>query len=170
MDAIDIRNLTAKWFSDATPKNYKEASTTIGAGDNGVITVTAIDDITDDKTIEVIVATGNSQPMTAEFASGALVVTLGTGVAGAVDATKNTAVLIAAAIDELAEFTATASGTGVTAISEAVTEKAFTAGQLGTPCMIDGVALLSSGTYYVCVAPDATTKNTNWRSFSLTAY
>jgi hypothetical protein len=170
MNAIDIRNLTAKWFSDATPKNYKDASTTIGAGDNGVITVKAIDDITTDKTIEVVVATGNSKAMTAVYTDGALVVTLGTDGAGAADATKNTAILIAEAIDALDEFTATASGTGATAISSAVTEKAFTAGQLGTPCMIDGVALLSSGTYYVCIAPDATTKNTNWRSFTLTAY
>ena len=37
MDSIDIRNLTAKWFSDATPKNYKDASTTIGSGTDGVV-------------------------------------------------------------------------------------------------------------------------------------
>ena len=41
MDAIDIRNLTAKWFADSTPKNYKDASTTIGAGTNGVVTINA---------------------------------------------------------------------------------------------------------------------------------
>jgi len=170
MDSIDIRNLTKKWFSDATPKNYKDASTTIGSDDNGVITVTAIDDIFNDKTIEVVVGSGNDIAMSANFSDDSLVVTLGTGSAGAVDATKNTAILIAAAIDELNGFTATASGTGATAISSAVTEKAFTAGQLGTPCMIGGVALLSSGTYYVCIAPDNTTKNANWRSFTLTSY
>jgi hypothetical protein len=170
MDTIDIRNLTAKWFSDATPKNYKDASTTIGSGDNGVITITAINDITDDKLIDAVVATGNSKAMTAVFADGKLTITLGTDGAGTADATKNTATLIAEAIDDLDEFTATVSGTGDTAIADAITEKAFTAGQLGTPCMIDGVALLSSGTYYVCIAPDATTKNANWRSFTLTAY
>jgi hypothetical protein len=170
MDSIDIRNLTAKWFSDATPKNYKDATTTIGAGADGVVSVTALNDITNSKKIEVVVGSGNNVAMSATFASGKLTVTLGTGSGGAADATKNTAVLIATAIDALAEFTASASGTGATAISSAVTEKAFTAGQLGTPCTIGGVALLSSGTYYVCIAPDATTKNTNWRSFTLTAY
>lgn len=170
MDAIDIRNLTAKWFSDETPKNYKDASTTIGAGADGVITVTALNDITTDKTIEVVVGSGNNVAMSATYTDGALVVTLGTGAGGTVDATKNTAILIAEAIDALEGFTATFSGDGTTPITEAVTEKAFTAGQLGTPCMIDGVALLSSGTYYVCVRPDATTNNTNWRSFTLTIY
>jgi len=170
MDAIDIRNLTKKWFSNATPKNYKDASTTIGTGDNGVITVTAIDDITTDKTIAAVVGSGNDIAMSADYTDGALVITLGTDGAGAADATKNTAILIAEAIDDLDEFTSTHSGTGVTAISSAVTEKSFTAGQLGTPCMVGGVALESSGTYYVCIAPDATTKNANWRSFTLTAY
>lgn len=170
MDAIDIRNLRTKWFGAETPVNYKDASTTIGAGADGVITVTAINDISDDKTIEVVVATGNDKAMTAVYTSGALVITLGTGAAGAVDDTKNTAALIATAIDALDEFTASASGERTTAITEAVTEKAFTAGQLGTPCMIGGVALESVGTYYVCIAPDNTTKNTNWRSFTLTAY
>ena len=170
MDAIDIRNLTAKWFSDTAPQNYKDATTTIGAGADGVVTVTAINDITTVKKIAVVVAVGNSKAMTAAYASGTLTVTLGTGVAGAVDNTKNTAELISAAIDTLAEFSATFSGDGTTPIAEAVTAKAFMAGQLGTPCTIGGVALLSSGTYYVCIAPNATTKNTNWRSFTLTAY
>lgn len=170
MDSIDIRNLTAKWFSDATPKNYKDASTTIGSGTDGVITVKALEDITATKTIEAVLGSGNNVAMSVAYAEGALVVTLGTNGSGTADATKNTAILIATAIDNLAEFTATYSGTGATAVASAVTQKAFTAGQLGTPCMIDGVALLSSGTYYVCIAADATTKNTNWRSFTLTAY
>lgn len=170
MNAIDIRNLTAKWFSDATPKNYKDASTTIGEGDNGVITVTAVDDITTSKKIKAVVGNGNSKPLKAAYASDVLTITLATDDSGDADDTKNTAKLIAEAIGELADFNATYSGTGATAISTAITEKTFTAGQLGTPCMIGGVALESNGTYYVCIEPNATTKNANWRSFSLTAY
>lgn len=170
MNAIDIRNLTAKWFSDATPKNYKDASTTIGEGDNGVITVTALNDITTSKKIKAVVATGNSKPLKAAYTSGVLTITLATDASGDADDTKNTAKLIAEAVDSLAEFKAIYSGTGATAISTAITEKTFTAGQLGTPCMIGGVALESNGTYYVCIAPDSSTKNANWRSFTLTAY
>lgn len=170
MDVIDIRNLTKKWFSDVTPKNYKDASTTIGTGGNGVITVTAIDDITNSKKIEAVVAIGDSKNMTAAYASGVLTVTLGTDGTGAADATKNTAELITEAIDVLDEFSATFSGTGATPIASAITQKAFTVGQLGTPCSIGGVALLSDDTYYVCISPDATTRNANWRSFTLTEY
>ena len=167
---FDIRNIDQKWFSDTTPKNYKDASITIGAGDNGVITVTAINDITDDKTIEVVVGSGNNVAMSADYTDGELVVTLGTGAAGAVADAKNTATLIAAAIDALAGFTATASGTGATAITEAVTEKAFTTGQLGTPCTEIGVGFVSSGTYYVNTKADYTTYNDGWRTFTLTDY
>jgi len=170
MDNIDIRLLTSKWFSDATPKNYKDASTTIGSGTDGVVTVKAVNDITATKNIAAVVGAGANVSMSVTFASGTLTVTLGTDGVSAADATKNTAILIAEAIDALPDFSATYSGTGATAISAAITSKAFTAGQLGTPCMIGGVALLSSGTYYVCTAPDNTTKNTNWKSFTLTSY
>lgn len=170
MDNIDIRNLTKKWFSDATPKNYKNASTTIGSGDNGVITVQAINDITTVKSIEAVVAGGASQNMSVAFSNNTLTITLGTDGSSVADATKNTAELISEAIDALPDFSATYSGTGVTAIGAAITKKSFTAGQLGTPCMISGIALESNGTYYVCVASDNTTKNANWRSFSLSTY
>ena len=170
MDVIDIRNLTKKWFSDETPKNYKDASTTIGSGDNGIVTVIALNDISTTKKIKAVVATDVSAKLNVAYTSNIITITLGTDATGAADDTKNTATLIAKAIDELDGFSAIASGTGATPIQAAINEKAFTAGQLGTPCMVSGVALESNGTYYVCVAPDTTTKNSNWRTFTLASY
>jgi len=170
MDNIEIRNISQKWFSDATPKNYKDASTTIGSGDDGVITITSLDDITTDKSIEVVVATEVSEEMSVSYATDKITVTLGTDSEGVADDTVNTATLIAAEINKLSGFTASVSGSGETAISEAVEEKSFTAGQLGTPSPVSGVALVSSGTYYVCIAPDTTTKNTNWRQMTFSSY
>lgn len=170
MHEIDIRNLTAKWFSESTPTNYKESSATFGEGTNGVITVNAIDDITDDKSIEVVVGSGASKPLSVAFANDTLTITLATNASSAADDTKNTAKLIAEAISKVDGFSATFSGTGATAISLAVTKKSFTAGQLGTPCSTSGVALMSNGTYYVCIEPNATNKNSNWRTFTLTDY
>ena len=101
-------------------------STTIGAGADGVITI--IDETATAKEIEVVVAAGNSASLAAAHSDGVITVTLGTDEAGAADAAKNTATLITAAINGIAAktWTATASGTGATAISEAVAKKAFT--------------------------------------------
>lgn len=170
MNTIDVRNLTKKWFADSTPKNYKDASTTIGAGTNGVVTINALNDISDDKNVKVVVATGNSKPLSVAFATDTLTITLGTDDTGAADDTKNTALLIEKAINKVNGFLAKASGTGATAISSAVTSKAFTAGQLGTPCGTSGVALEHEGTYYVCTKPNATVKNANWKTFTLADY
>ena len=109
------------------------ATVAIGAGANGTVTVTNGTAGTSGNLwdISVIAGSGNSQPMTAAI-SGAnarkrIVVTLGTNGGGTADNTKNTATLIAAAIDALDGFTATASGTGADVVATQAAE-AFTGG------------------------------------------
>jgi len=171
---FNVRPIAQKWFSAATPVNYISGlTTTIGSGDNGTITI--VDNTAETLSIKVVVAGTANASLSASFASGVITVTLGTDASSAADATKNTATLIVAAINGIADatWTATASGTGATAISAAVTEKALSAYETdGTPCPEAGICLYNSatGTYYVCIGANNTTKNNNWRSFTLTNY
>jgi len=109
------------------------ATVQIGAGANGVVTVTNATAGTAGNLwdISVVAGTGASQPMSAivsgAYARKRIVVTLGTDSNGDADATKNTATLIAAAIHALADFTATASGTGASTVATQAAE-AFTGG------------------------------------------
>ena len=166
------RPLAMKWFSEATPVNYIEGlTTTIGAGADGVITIT--DNTAEALSVAVVVAETANADLSAAFATGVITVTLGVNAESAADATKNTATLITAAINGIADktWTAVASGTGATPISAAVTEKALIAYHIdGTPCPEAGVCLENSGTYYVCIEANNTAKNNGWRTFSLTTY
>lgn len=165
----DIRSLSKKPFSDAAPQNFVEfASTRLGSGANGTITITHDNMETTDK-IEVVVSGELAAALSAAYADGTITVTLGTDAAGAADATKNTATLIVAAINGItgATWTAVTSGTGATAISEAVTEKAFTNGHYGTPCPVAYTGYENSGTYYICTAADNSVYNTSWKTFTL---
>jgi len=169
-----VRTIAQKWFSAATPVNYISGlTTTIGSGDNGTITI--VDNTAEALSIKAVVAGTANTSLSASFASGVITVTLGTDAESAADATKNTVALISAAINGIADatWTATASGTGAAAISAAVTEKALIAYETaGTPCPEAGICLYNSatGTYYVCTSANNTTKNNNWRSFTLTNY
>jgi len=169
-----VRPIDQKWFAAATPVNYVSGlTTTIGSGDNGTITI--VDNTAEALNIKVVIAGTANASLSAAFASGTITVTLGTDAVSAADATKNTATLISAAINGInnATWIATASGTGATAISAAITEKALTAyDTAGTPCPEAGICLYNSatGTYYVCICANNTTKNNNWRSFTLTNY
>lgn len=171
---FNVRPISQKWFSDVTPVNYISGlTTTIGSGDNGTIAI--VDNTAEALSIKVVVAGTANASLSAAFASDVITVTLGTDAGSAADDTKNTATLIAAAINGItdATWTATASGTGATAISAAITEKALTAYETdGTPCPETGICLYNSatGTYYVCIGANNTTKNNNWRSFTLTNY
>jgi hypothetical protein len=170
MDFIDIRPLASKWFSEATPQNYKTAKATLGSGDNGTITIIASTRTTDD-VVSIVVPNATSQNLSAAYADGKITVSLATDGSQAADATKNTAKLIAEAIDDLDKFTASASGTGETAISAATSEDvAFEDGQWGTPCQESGVCLTSNGRYYVNTVADNTVYNANWKMFTLTSY
>ncbi len=171
---FNVRPIGQKWFSAATPVNYISGlTTTIGSGDNGTITI--VDNTAEALSIDVVVAGTANASLSASVASGKITVTLGTDAESAADDTKNTATLIAAAINGItdATWTAIASGTGATAISAAIAEKSLTAYETaGTPCPETGICLYNSAnsTYYVCIAANNTTKNNNWRSFTLTNY
>lgn len=120
------RNLTVAGVAAAA------ASAQIGAGANGMVTVTndATGQAGNSKTIVVVVAAGANASLSAAIVGNDITVTLGTtGVAGTPDATKNTATLVAAAIDALAGVSATASGNGSTAIAGAVAQQSFTGGK-----------------------------------------
>jgi hypothetical protein len=166
----EIRPISQKWFAASTPVNFAGASVEIGSGTNGKVTVTHDNATTTDK-IKAVVATGASKALSAAYTGGEIVVTLGTDSNSAADSTKNTATLIAAAINGISgkKWTAAASGTGVTAITSAINSTAFTDGHDGTPCPEAGIVLKNSDTYYVCIEANNTTHNTNWKSFSLSA-
>jgi hypothetical protein len=105
------------------------ATAAIGAGANGVVTTTVDAPGTEgnDWTIEVVAGVGLNVAMTAALVGTDITVTLGTDGAGAADATKNTAVLVAAAIAALSGVAAVASGTGATVIP-VTAETPFTGG------------------------------------------
>lgn len=159
-----------KWFAESIPQNAKVASTTIGSGDNGTITIVAdaVGTEGNSYTITVVVAAGANADMTAEISGTDIKVTLGTGSnAGEVDDTKNTAELIADAISALAGVTATASGTGATALTTALTKKSLAGGQYGTIATVPYTWLYIGGTYYTNIAPNSA-YDANWRSVVFT--
>jgi hypothetical protein len=108
------------------------ATSAIGAGANGVVTttVTATGEDGNLYTIEVVEGVGNNLALAAALDGYDITVTLGTDGSGDPDDTKNTATLIAAAIDALAGVTAAASGSGVTPISAAVAQQSFHGGSM----------------------------------------
>lgn len=166
-----IRDLSDKWFSEATPTNYACATAEIGSGTNGKVIITS-SNVTDDTTIEIVIAEAKSTALSAALASGTITITLGTTADDIVtaDDTKNTATLIATAISKIDGYDADASGTGATAISAATTEDVtFTDGSYGTPCPEAGLGLVNSGTYYVCTTADNTKYNDNWKTFTLSS-
>jgi hypothetical protein len=109
------------------------ATCAIGTGTNGVVTITSDTAGTNGNLydVSVIAGAGASKAMSA-YISGAntrprIVVSLGTNAGGTADNAKNTATLIAAAIDALTGFSATASGTGADPVATQAAE-AFTGG------------------------------------------
>lgn len=107
-----------------------KASTTLGAGADGVVTITAdsIGTAGNSFTVEVVAGTGANTNMSAALNSSAITVTLGTDAAEALDPAKNTAALIAVAVAALTGVTATHSGTGATPIAGAVAVKNLVGG------------------------------------------
>lgn len=167
-----FENLQRKWFTASNPVNKKKASTTLGTGDNGVISITADAYGTSGNsfTVEVAIAEGANAAMEAELTGSDILVTLGTGVsAGVVDDTKNTAVLIAAAIAALDGVTATKSGTGADSLTAAVTKKSLSGGQWATPCKVKGTLVKDTNYYYVCTTAGSNT-TTVWKRFALADY
>lgn len=110
------------------------ASIAIGAGENGVVTVTAdaAGPAANAWELEIALNAGNNKPLAAGWTTAYSVPTirllLGTGAGGAADDAKNTATLVAAAIAALTGVGATASGTGETALATPADAAPFTGG------------------------------------------
>lgn len=90
------------------------ASVALGAGADGTVNAALVEPGADGNayTVEVVLSGSPSAPLSVALVDTALTVTLGTDGAGAAAPAKNTALLVAAAINALPEFTAAASGTG----------------------------------------------------------
>lgn len=111
--------IRANWFGLPHPINAKGGSTTIGTGVDGTVTITsdAVGTVEGNAyTAAVVAGSGNDVAMTATLTGTNILVTLGTDGGGALDAAKNTAILIGAAIDALTGIIAGHSGTGATAV------------------------------------------------------
>jgi hypothetical protein len=106
------------------------ATATIGSGANGTVTVTARvpGEGGNALTIEVKATTAHSAPLQATQSGSALTVTLATTSSGSLDASQNTARLVAAALSALSSVSATASGTGATALASAEGPHVFAGG------------------------------------------
>lgn len=164
-----------KWFSEDIPKNAKPSSITIGEGDNGVVTITTdqFGEESNEFTLQVVEGDGISIDMHASLVNKDLVITLGTDGDSALDATKNTAELIADEVNALAGISAGFSGTGEGVISAAVAKDNFGGGQYGTisPEPVIVISNFNEDTseydYYTTLAPNGKYEN-NWRKFNLT--
>lgn len=162
--------VNTKWFAEETPVNAVKASKAIGAGADGVVTITADNYGTEgnDFTIKVVVAEGANANMTASITGKDIVVTLGTGAeAGVVANAKNTAKLIAPAITALTGVTATYSNTGATAFTDAI-EKASLAGGLYATETPQGCWMVIGENVYLTPVPVGHI-GTSWRKIALTA-
>ena len=111
-------------------------SAVIGSGANGAVTVSIDGAAANSHTVQVIVSTAVGLSLSAAEVGGAIAVTLGTDGTGALDATKNTATKVAAVLSALDGITATASGTGATALSAAEGPTDLTGGA-GTLTTVD---------------------------------
>ena len=112
------------------------ASADIGEGTDGVVTITADDAgaLGDTYTVEVVVPEGAEEAtdVVVALTDTAIVITLAVDALGDPDNAKNTATLIAAAINDaetgLADFTAEASGDGSGTFATAIEAVKFTGG------------------------------------------
>ena len=159
--AADSATKAERVRKTTAPTNAKAAAQTIGAGQNGEVTVTAAVKGAAGNDLDIIVSDAGADDcaMTASIAAGVITVTLGK--AGAdLEPTKNTATLVAAAIDLLAEVTAAASGTGNDPLVAAEAKKDFTGGQDGT-VGYEGEIVMDASRIYLCTA-DNTINDANW--------
>jgi len=161
---------TAERLRKVTPKNAKAASQTIGAGQDGEVTVTAAVKGVAGNDLDIIVSNAGADDcaMTADIAAGVITVTLGK-TAAALEPTKNTATLVAAAINLLTEVTAAASGTGDDSLVAAEASQDFVGGQDGTEGY-EGEIVMDASRIYLCTA-DNTINDANWiRSDALSTF
>ncbi len=159
--AADSATKAERVRKTTAPTNAKAAAQTIGAGLNGKVTVTAAVKGAAGNDLAIIVSDAGADncAMTASIAAGVITVTLGK--TGAILApTKNTASLVAAAIDSLTEVTAVASGTGGDSLVAAEASQDFVGGQDGTEGY-EGEIVMDASRIYLCTA-DNTINDANW--------
>lgn len=167
---------TTPWYThgeDVAPLNAKAASYVFGTGDN-TLTI-KYGKVTEGNgfTVTVAVAETASAALSAAFEDGNLTITLGTNATVnpiTADDTKNTYALIAAEINDINGFTATAAGTGVLDATDAAAADDFTDGQLGTECAIPGTFIKKTDAeWYVNIAPNDI-YGANWRKLTVATY
>ena len=162
---MSLTQFTKPWFS-GTPVNARAASISIGSGTNGKVTITAPLVGTEGNSYSVTVSTSGASgcDMSATISGMDITVVLGkTGTS--LEATKNTATLIAAAIDALEGVSAVASGTGADSISTAADKTNFTGGQYATPAKTKSIIVIS-GTWYIATKPVSKWTTDGWYSAS----
>lgn len=160
------------WYdNDGTniePKNAKPATYVIGTGDNTITVTYGHTTQGNGYKLAIVVASGNTKPLAAAFATDTLTITLATNGVGAADDTKNTYALVAAKIKTVAGFDATVAGTGIISAEAAADE--FTDGQEGTICHVPGTFIKKSETeWYVNIAPNSKF-DANWRKLTVATY
>ena len=151
------------WFS-GTPVNAVKASINIGAGADGIITMHSdfVGTEGNDFTITVSDAGANDCNMSATISGKDITVILGKTVA-ALEPTKNTAILVGAAINALESVNAVYSGTGATSLAIAIAKNNFTGGIYATPAKTQGFIQIS-GTWYIAIKPISKWEEAGWYS------
>jgi hypothetical protein len=150
---MEYTQMFKKWFSTATPLAGVKASINIGAGADGIVTTKSdlVGTEGNSYTITVSSSGANDCAMSASISGTDITVVLGKTVA-ALEPTKNTAILIATAIDALEGVNAIHSGTGATAIGAAIVTTNFTGGQYATPVNC-ACFIIISGVWYIADVP-----------------
>lgn len=152
------------WFN-GTPVNAVKASINIGAGANGIVTTKSdlVGTEGNSYTIQVVAGVGNNINLSAVLTGTDILVTLGTDGVGALLASKNTAILIASAINALEGVNSIHSGTGADSISASIAKTNFTGGKYATPAMTQGFIRIS-GTWYIAMKPVDRWTTDGWHS------
>ena len=149
------------WFAN-TPVNAVKASINIGAGADGVITMHSdlVGTEGNDFTITVSDGGANDCAMSASILGTDITVILGKTVA-ALAPTKNTAILVGAAINALESVNAVYSGTGATSLAIAIATANFTGGIYATPAKTQGFIQIN-GTWYIAMKPISKWEESGW--------
>jgi len=131
------------------------ATASIGSGANGTVNITAEGAVAGDAgnavAVQVLVPASGTTPLLVSFDGVTLTVQLAVN-AGVLDNAANTATLVAAAIDSDADFSATASGSGVDPLTAAEGPTLFSGGTTNTIRNLSwnggtAVSITKAGTY-----------------------
>lgn len=165
---------TKPWYSyidDVAPLNATPASYVIGEAPNTLTIKYGTDVQGNGSSLVIAVAEAKSTPLAVDYTDKVLTITLATDATVSPitpDDTKNTYALIAAAINDIDGFTATAVGTGV--IDTVAEADDFTDGHEGTVCVLPGTIIEKSATeWYICTAPNSK-HDANWRKLTVATY